>query len=254
MACVNDECLTEADIEYQFPDLYPSSLGRAQKKEYVRQWIRSEILYQAAKRQKLDQDKKVRSLIREETKDIVVNEFIERKLKDKIQVTEEEARVHFQENRKMYVWEDDYVRLSHIFTKSMAGATLADLLLKEGNEFEDVVSRTSEDAATKTKGGDLSLVKIKDLSPEIREYAAKLMIGETSPPIPTLYGYEIVKVTDRRRKGAPMGFEWAKDEIIKTLTLQRRQEKTDALFKQAAQKAQIETFDWASGISLDEIR
>jgi foldase protein PrsA len=254
LVCVNQECLTERDIEFHLQDTYSDSLSPTEKKEFLRKWIRSEILYQEALRQKLDQDERVSSLLREKTKEILVEQFIEQKLKDKINVTEEDARKHFQENRQMYVWEDDYVGLSHIFTKGMEAATRADLLLKEGNKFEEVVRLTSEDQRTKTKGGDLGLVRVRDLSSEIAEHATRMRIGETSPLITTPYGYEIIKVTERRRKGSPMQFEQAKEEIINDLTLQRRQKELEVLFKRSAERAKIETFDWASEITLDEIR
>lgn len=254
LVCVNSECLTERDIEFHLQDTYLDSLGPAEKKEFLRKWIRSEILYQEALRQKLDQDERVSSLLKEKTKEILVEQFIEQKLKVKINVTEEDARKHFQENRQMYVWEDDYVGLSHIFTRGMESATRADLLLKEGNKFEEVVRLTSEDQRTKTTGGDLGLVRVRDLSREIAEHATRIRIGETSPLITTPYGYEIIRVTERRRKGTPMQFEQAKEEIINDLTLQRRQKELEVLFKRSAERAKIETFNWASEITLDEIR
>lgn len=254
LVCVNDECLTQRDLEYRISDELEDPLRLRKKEESVKMWIRDEILYQEAKREGFDRDRRIESLIKEKVKEFVISEFMRQEVEDKIQVTQEEAAEHYQRNRDMYVWEDDHVRLSHIFAQSMAQATLADLLLKEGNRFENVVSRTSEDASTKAKGGDLGLVRVKDLSPEIREFAARATIGEISSPIATPYGYEIVKVTDRRRKGASMGFEWAKDEIINTLTVQRRQKEADAFFRRAASKAKIEKFGWATGISLDEMR
>jgi len=254
LVCINDECLTERDIEYQIPDAYRGFVTPEEKKEYVKRWIRNEIIYQEAERQKVDQDKEVKSLIKQGIKDIVVKEFIDQKLKDKLKVTEEEARRYYQQNRQQFVWEDDYVRISHIFTEGMAGATLADLLLKEGNKFEDVALKISEDERNKKKGGDLGFVRTQDLSPEIAEFALKLKEGEISPPIQTSYGYEIIQVTDRRQKGSPKGFKWAKEEIINTLTLQYRQREIENILNQLREKVEIETFDWASDITTDEIR
>jgi foldase protein PrsA len=253
LVCVSQECLAEKDIEYQLGEAYPTP-NLEQKKEYIRRWIRYEIFYQEAKRLKLDQDERVKSLVKQVIKDMVVNEFLEQKLKDKINVTEEEARKHFQENQQMYVWEDDYVRIRHIFTEGMAQATLADLLLKEGNRFEDVVQRASQDIETKEKGGDLGFVRIRDLSPEVAEYAHRLTTGETSPPIATPYGYEIIRVIDRRYKGTPQGFEWVKDEIVNALSFQKEQREIENILESLLDKVDIQTFDWASDISLDQIR
>jgi parvulin-like peptidyl-prolyl isomerase len=254
LVCINQQCLTERDVEFHLQDTYTDSLSSAERDEFVREWIRGEILYQEALRQKLDEDERVSSLLREKTKQVLVEQFIKQKLKGKINVTEEDAKKHFRENRKMYVWEDDYVGLSHIFTKGMEAATRAQLLLKEGKKFEEVVKLTSEDLRTKTQGGDLGLVRVGDLTPEIAEHANKMRKGEISPLITTPYGYEIIKVTERRRKGTPMQFEHAKEEILNDLALQRRQKELEVLFKRAAERAKIETFNWASQINLDDIR
>jgi foldase protein PrsA len=253
LACVNQECLTEKDIEYQLGEAYPA-FSLEQKKEFIRGWIKQEIFYQEAKRLKLDQEERVKSLIKQVIKDMVVSEFLEQKLKDKINVTEEEAREHFRENQQMYMWEEDYVRIRHIFTEGMAQATLAGLLLKEGNKFEDVVQRTSQDIETKERGGDLGFVRIRDLSPEVAQYAHRLTIGETSPPIATPYGYEIIRVIDRRHKGTPKGFEWVKDEIVNALSFQKEQREIENILESLLDEVDIQTFDWASDISLDQIR
>jgi parvulin-like peptidyl-prolyl isomerase len=254
LVCVNHECLTERDIQYQIPDAYRGSVSPEEKKEYVKRWIRNEILYQEAKRQKLDQDKRVKFLVKQGIKDMVVREFIEQKLKDRIKVPEEEARRYYEQNRQMFIWDDDYVRISHIFTQGMADATLADLMLKEGNKFEDVALRTSEDGSTKEKGGDLGFLRVQALSPEIAEFALKLKEGEISPPIQTPYGYEIIRVTDRRGKGSPKEYEWAKQEIMNSFTLQYQQREIENVLEGLMKKVEIETFGWASDISTDEIK
>jgi parvulin-like peptidyl-prolyl isomerase len=254
LVCINQQCLTERDVQFQLQDTYTDSLSFAEREEFVKEWIRSEILYQEALRQKLDEDERVSSLLRQKTKQVLVEQFIQQKLKDKIKVTEEDANKHFRENQQMYVWEDDYVGLSHIFTKGMEAATRAQLLLKEGRKFEEVVKLISEDSRTKTQGGDLGLVRVGDLTPEIAEHADKMRKGDISPLITTPYGYEIIKVTERRRRGTPMQFEHAKEEILNDLTLQRKQKELEAMFKRAAERARIETFNWASQINLDDIR
>ena len=251
LICINDECLTERDIGYWLPDVYRGTLTLEEMKEYLKRWIRNEILYQEAKRQKLDQDKKVKFQVKQAIKDMVVQELVDQQLKDKIKVTEEEAREYYQQNRHMFVWDDDYARIGHIFSQKMAEATLADLLLKEGNKFEDVALRRSEDGGTKEKGGDLGFVRIQALSPEIAEFALRLKPGEISPPIQTSYGYEIIRVTDRRQKGSPKSYQWAKEEIINTLTFQYRQREIENILEKLHDKVEIKTFGWASEIALD---
>lgn len=251
LACVEDECLTERDVEYQIPDAYRATVTPEEKKEYVRRWITNEIFYQEAKKEKLDQDKKVQSLVEQGIKEIVVKEFIEGKLYAAIVVTEEEALSYYQQNREKFVWEDDVLRIAHIVTRKLASASLADLLLKQGDKFESVAARLSEDEATKKRGGDLGFLRMQDVSPELVEYISRLKPNEISPPIQTSYGFEIIRITGGRIKGAPKEFEWAKSQIINTLTLEKRQKEKDRLFKQLLEKARIETFGWASDIKAD---
>lgn len=254
LVCVDGECLTERDVEYQIPDAYRATVRPEEKKEYVRRWVRNEILYQQAKKERLDQDKKVQSLVEERIKETVVTQFIEGKLKDKIRVTDEEALGYYQQHREEFVWDDDVLHLAHIFTQKIAGATLADLMLKQGNKFEDLVRKLSEDETTNKRGGDLGFVRIKDISPELLPYVLKLKPNEISPPIQTYYGFEIIRVMDRKQKGQPMEFEWAKRQIMNALVLERRQMELDKLYTQLLEKARIEKFGWATDVKPEETK
>jgi peptidyl-prolyl cis-trans isomerase C len=251
LACVEGECLTERDVEYQIPDAYRATVTPEERKEYVRRWITNEIFYQEAKKEKVDQDKKVQSLVAQAIKEIVVKEFIEGKLYPTIMVTDEEALSYYQQNRDKFVWEDDVLRISHIVTRKLASASLADLLLKQGDTFESVALKLSEDEATKKRGGDLGFLRIQDVSPELVEFISGLKPNEISSPIQTSYGFEIIRITGGRPKGSPKEFEWAKSQIITNLTLEKRQKERDRLLKQLLEKARIETFDWASDIKAD---
>ena len=251
VACVGNTCLTDRDIQYQIPESYRGMAPLEEKKEYVRRWLRNEVLYQAAKNEKLDQDKRVQALAQQAFKDIVVQQYLDAKLKNKIEVTPEEALGFYRQNQSMFIWDDDYMRFSHIFTKGLAGISLADLMMKEGNKFEDVAARTSEDERTKKQGGDLGFMKMNELSPEVVEYAQKLKLNETSPPIQTSYGYEIIKLTDIKPKGTPQDFESVKAKIVDLLASDYRQREIDKMVQQLSDQERIETYDWAKDVKLN---
>jgi parvulin-like peptidyl-prolyl isomerase len=98
------------------------------------------------------------------------------------------------------------------------------------------------------------MIRIEDLSPEISEYVSKLKLNEVSPPIHTSYGYEIFKITDRKQKGDPQEFDWAKEQIMNMLASGYRQREIDRMLKQLSEKTRIETFDWASDVKLDQTK
>jgi parvulin-like peptidyl-prolyl isomerase len=251
VACVGNTCLTDRDIQYQIPDSYRGIVTMEEKKEYVRRWLKSEILFQAAKNEKLDQDKRVQSLAQQAFKDLVVQQYLDARLKNKIEVTPEEALGFYRQNQSKFIWDDDYMRFSHIFTQGLAGISLADLLMNEGNKFEDVAARTSEDERTKKQGGDLGYMKLNELSPEVVEYAQKLKLNETSPPIKTSYGYEIIRLTDIKPKGSPQDFESVKTKIVNLLASDYRQREIDKMVQQLSDQERIETYDWAKDVKLN---
>lgn len=251
VACVGNTCLTDRDIQYQIPESYRGIVPLEEKKEYVKRWLKNEVLYQAAKNERLDQDKRVQALAQQAFKDMVIQQYLDAKLKNKIEVTPEEALGFYRQNQSMFIWDDDYMRFSHIYTKGVARISLADLLLKEGNKFEDVAIRTSEDEKTKKQGGDLGFMKMNELSPEIVEYAQKLKLNETSPPIQTSYGYEIIKLTDIKPKGSSQDFESVKEKIVNLLASNYRQREIDKMVQELSDQERIETYDWAKDIQLN---
>ncbi len=254
IACVGGECLTERDLEYRIPEAYREKITLEEKKGYVRSWIENEILYQEAKNERFDQDKRIQSLLNQRIRETIVQEFVEAKLKDKIRISPDEVERYFQQNQTRFVWEDNFVRISHIFTKGTPGISLAEVMFKQGNKFEDVASQISEDERTKRNGGDIGLVRVGDLSLEISDYVLKLKTNEISSPIHTSYGYEIIKVTDRKQKGDPQEFEWAKEQIVNILTSEYRQREIDKIIKPLSEKMIIKTFDWASDVTLNETK
>jgi len=69
--------------------------------------------------------------------------------------------------------------------------------LKSGTPFELLVSRYSEDSASKEEGGDLGIIKRGEMLPEIENVAFALKDMEFSEPILTSNGYHIIQVNNR---------------------------------------------------------
>lgn len=66
--------------------------------------------------------------------------------------------------------------------------------LKAGERFDLVARDISDDKLTSRSGGLIGRVKLEDLRKELADIAVKLRPGETSEPVRTSYGIEIVKV------------------------------------------------------------
>jgi peptidyl-prolyl cis-trans isomerase SurA len=66
--------------------------------------------------------------------------------------------------------------------------------IEAGEAFETVAADMSEDALTRGRGGLIGLVSLDDLQGEIADVASSLEPGETSDPVRTRYGLQVVKL------------------------------------------------------------
>jgi foldase protein PrsA len=87
---------------------------------------------------------------------------------------------------------------------------------KQGGDFSKIARDYSEDEATKDKGGDLGWVSQGTMAPEFEQMAFKLAVGEVSTPFQTRWGFNIIKVIDKKKPTA-MPYEDAKPNIKNAL-------------------------------------
>lgn len=70
--------------------------------------------------------------------------------------------------------------------------------LKGGANFAQLAKEYSQDAATAANGGDLGFFGKGKMVPAFEEAAFALKVGEYSEPVRTVYGYHIIKVTEKK--------------------------------------------------------
>jgi parvulin-like peptidyl-prolyl isomerase len=87
--------------------------------------------------------------------------------------------------------------------------------IKANENFDDVASNESDDAS-RIKGGDLGYFHAGQTVAEFEEALLKLKVGETSGVFETMYGFHIIRLTEKR---APrlIPFDEIQDKIKKDL-------------------------------------
>jgi len=108
-----------------------------------------------------------------------------------------------------------------VFTKRIA-IRLLFTRLAHGEEFSELAADTSEDEATKMRGGDLGYFSALRMPPDFFAQATKLRLEQASPPIRTRLGFHIVKLTDSKPVGQ-MPLDEARAEVAVALENQKRQ-------------------------------
>ncbi len=101
--------------------------------------------------------------------------------------------------------------------KAAKKAKAAEIIKKigEGADFAKLVEEYSDDAATKSKGGDTGLVSIDSLDHHVKEQVEKMQIGQISPVVESHDGLVVFKLVE---KTAPKTLKDVRAELVKTLT------------------------------------
>jgi len=88
--------------------------------------------------------------------------------------------------------------------------------LKQGEPFEELAKKYSEDKSSARKGGELPWFNVGRMVPSFEKAAFALdEKGEYTKPVKTAIGYHIIKLLDRRELGS---FEEEKKELKKKIT------------------------------------
>ncbi len=111
--------------------------------------------------------------------------------------------------------------------------------LDEGEDFAKVAKEESEDPESAARGGDLGYVLRGVAPPELEKAAFSLGVGDTSAPIFTESGYNVIRVTEKRAAEKPE-YEKFKDELANFLGGVSFQKRIEAFVKDLRDKAAIE--------------
>jgi parvulin-like peptidyl-prolyl isomerase len=70
--------------------------------------------------------------------------------------------------------------------------------IKGGADFAKLAKENSQDPASAANGGDLGFFSKGKMVPEFEKAAFELNVGDVSQPVRTVYGYHIIKVTEKK--------------------------------------------------------
>ncbi|MCP2669484.1 peptidylprolyl isomerase [Maricaulaceae bacterium EIL42A08] len=133
-------------------------------------------------------------------------------------VTDEAVRRVYEEQARLAPRVEE-VRARHILVDTREEAEEALRVLEDGVSFTDLVSRISQDPATRFNGGDLGYFTWSGIVPGFADMAFSTAEGEVSAPFETEYGWHILTVIDRRNQPRA-SLESMRANIVRFLTLQ----------------------------------
>jgi foldase protein PrsA len=88
------------------------------------------------------------------------------------------------------------VHVRHILVSSEAVAQTALAQIKQGQKFEAVAKKFSEDESTRDKGGDLGFLPQGAMPPSFDQIAFSLKVGQVSDLVRSEFGFHIIQVVE----------------------------------------------------------
>ena len=238
LAKVNGRAITEADLRLAEAEIgndlgsIPADQRRRVLVEYL---IENDLFAEAAEAAKLGSgsafDERKKYWQRRALRDAYFDQSI------RGAVTEAEARKYY-DSQISSAKPQEEVRARHILVETEGKAKEIFEKIAHGEDFARMATEHSKDPGSKEDGGDLGYFGHGQMVPVFEETAFKLKKGDMSQPVQSQFGWHIIKLEDRRQKGAPP-FDSIKDRIIASLVHRRAQELTQSL----REKAKLEFVD-----------
>lgn len=232
-------------INRQSPYVRAKYSSLEQKKDFVDNLIRFEVLAAEAKRRGYDQDSDVVQTMKQVMiQKLMKDEFETRvKLED---VPEEDIKKFYAEHQSEYNKPEE-VRVSAIIVKKKdvaqkVGEEAKQPQNQDNKAFRDLVSKYSEDEDSKGRGGDLRFfaADAKEIPAEVVKAAFALQNqGDVSSPVQTDKGFYVLKQTGRR-KAITKVFDEVKGQIQNRLYRERRQKAMEEFVDGLKKGAKIE--------------
>jgi peptidyl-prolyl cis-trans isomerase SurA len=181
-------------------------------------------------------------------KDIEHMRLVEREVRSKIVVTDEDIRRYYENNAHEYRQVHE-VRLARIFLRikdpdsaeeiAQVRAAGGEILqeLNRGRDFSEMARKYSQGPGA-PEGGDLGWIAMDQLETKLREAIATLSPGEYTDLRPAPSGFQIITVVEEKEAGV-RPLEEVRDEIYSTLYKKQVEEKYAAWIQELREKSYI---------------
>ena len=149
-----------------------------------------------------------------------------------INISDADAQAEYEANKEDFkTGERRNVR--HILLTSEKEALAVKARLDAGEDFTEVAKETSQDALSKSKGGNLGLMTYNEMISPVNDTTFSLEVGQISAPVKSAFGYHLVEVTEIQEPRT-LTFDEAKDTIIGDL----KQDRAEDLYYETLEKVE----------------
>lgn len=223
-------------------------------KRFVERETDAASLLQAAKANNLHQDPDVTFLMQRGSENILREVYLNRLVTSKVPAgfpTEEQMRQYFDQNKaklvvpeRVQAWQIFFPYEKNSDAKAQAAVSqkadaVARDLAQNKITFAEAAQKYSRHEPSRQKGGDMGLVSVADLKPEIKQALLALPEGQASSPLKTDAGVHIVK-RGARTAAQQLEYDAIKEQLRPLMLKQANAQLRNAILEQARKTYPVE--------------
>ena len=192
--------------------------------------MRQELLYQAALARGLHQQERLKTLLAQMRRDLLVAALLDAEFQDReLAFSEAAIRRYHDEHQADFRRPHPEIKARHILLTSQREANARrQTLLQRGESFAEVARKYSHDASTRNKGGELGYFFATE-NPVLWAACQDLPLKRISDPIYTEYGYHLIQILERCEAGTVRDLTQVRSQIVEALVIEHHQSQLDQL-------------------------
>lgn len=224
---INGVALTVEEAKANIPEQEFNRDSLTALEDYKERWIEDQIILEEVKRLKLLETPEVQQKVEKAKQDMLLISFQEAVLssiEDQIQVSTEEVRSYYQENKDKFLLDERYIRFRHIIAENLTDAENAKRDLMRGYDWERVANEYSLQPAMVISNSnrfwpESSALKEFDT---LNRYLRVIGISEISLTENIDGKYHFVQLIEEKASGEHPDLEWLLEQIREWLILEKK--------------------------------
>jgi len=212
IARVNDVYLTTYYLQNTYPEMDSDSFTSDDYiKSIISNWVKNEILYQQAEKYHFDKEESIQYKIESYKKQLIIDSYVHYLLQTNINVSENEIRNFYFQNRNSFLRDVDEAKVSHLIVEDFDESNRIKNILRSRNrkDIDQLFNNYNFETKVVRRGES-----IKELDKTIFEAPPRTVLG----PIPSDYGYHIIEVISRSKAGSIRSIDDVRNDILQKLT------------------------------------
>ncbi len=242
VAQVNDHYLRLSQVKASVPAGLSDDLALSLKKNIISRWVENEAVYQAAMEAGTELTDYDKFLVNEYRKSLIIQRYLDRKLKKKYTVSDKEVEDYYNQHRDEFKRSEDEVHVVHLFMAQSDPAIFKEI--RNSDDLMSIIKKYyfNEKSTVNQPNGDLGYVPLSEFPERFVRILKRMKTGTITRPIKTKNGYHFFQLLDRQKAGTIRSLDLVRADIELRLKKLHRDKDMKRLIQQAKRNVQIQTY------------